>query len=180
MSINDQTAQAKFQVSNLETWTNLFLGLIAAVVTPALLFSAIFLLSLVSDMVKQPEYIEGRLLIVFVAGCIALLTALFHVVILGIPLVIIAWHYKFIHLWTCLLTGFLLGCIPTAIIFSGMNHLTIEKIYSWASGILIPALFMGFFGTVGGFAFWLVWRVRMAEAGRNNRQIDHQAITLAK
>jgi hypothetical protein len=168
MSINDQTAQAKFQVSNLETWINLFLGLIAATVTPTLLFSAIFLLSFVSDMVKQPEYIEGRLLIVFVAGCVALLTALFHVVILGIPLVIIAWYYKFIRLWTCLLAGFLLSCIPTAIIFSGMNHLTIEKIYSWAGGILIPALFMGFFGTVGGFAFWFVWQIRIHQARQNN------------
>ncbi len=62
--------------------------------------------------------------------------------ILGGPLLLLgAWRHA-IHWWSCLLIGFLVGLVPSALI-AGMP--------------LFDAWPLALFGAIGGLVFWLLW-----------------------
>ncbi len=63
--------------------------------------------------------------------------------IVGGPLLLLgAWRHA-IYWWSCLLIGFLVGLVPTALV---------------AGTRLFDAWPMGVFGLIGGLVFWLLWR----------------------
>lgn len=152
--LNNQTVKANSQVSHSDTFPNLYLGLIAASVAPAFFFIVIFWLLLIFIPIKGPteSFSSATAILVLTISIfiIAFLIALFHVLLLGAPLALIASHYKSIRWWVCLPAGFILGFIPATTIAT-INRSDITSF--WVIG-----LFMGLHGLIGGLAFWLVWR----------------------
>ena len=65
-----------------------------------------------------------------------------HILLFGIPAFLVARKWNAIHWWTCLVAGFLIGSIPTAILTGG--------------GEFIPE---GLLGASAGLFFWLLWRI---------------------
>ncbi len=62
--------------------------------------------------------------------------------IVGGPMLLLgAWRHA-IHWWSCLLIGFLVGLVPSALV-AGVH--------------LFDAWPLGLFGAVGGLVFWLQW-----------------------
>jgi hypothetical protein len=106
----------------------------------------------------------------------AILAALFstaHVAVLGIPAFCLLHFLKRIKWWSTVLTGFVLGSVPTGVLSwptpgSSASHWdgtktvdtvvngvpTIARWVSWLESVAA----MGLFGAAGGLAFWLVWR----------------------
>jgi hypothetical protein len=85
------------------------------------------------------------------AGFIALVMVFFiayaiafaHTFILGIPAFLLGIKFHAIYWWSCILVGFVIGSLPLSL---------------WMQGTWQVFLAWGFFGAMGGFAFWLLWR----------------------
>ena len=73
---------------------------------------------------------------------------------LGVPATIVGWHYGLIRWWSCIVGGFLTGCLPFAVLLALTGSLNSEDLLT-NLGII---LFMGFCGAMGGLVYWLVWR----------------------
>lgn len=109
-------------------------------------------------------------------GTGALWCSCVQVAILGIPAAVIGWRFNLIRWWSCTIGGFFVGflpmgglpLIPLIVAFFAnifLNVLVGEQLH-WQdlakNGVdfdLLPAaLFLGLWGAIGGFAFWLTWR----------------------
>jgi hypothetical protein len=115
---------------------------------------------------NKTNAISGARYVIAIAiffGFWSLVIAAIHVAVLGFPAAVIGQHLGFIRWWSSTIVGFILGSLPLA-----LSELSTGKaVSSSLPGIYTPAswgnfaqrvLFMGFFGAIGGFAFWIVWR----------------------
>lgn len=146
-------------------------ALLAAAAAPATLFTVLGLLRFAqAGPLAYIQYVEvlGPWLMVFVV-------ALFHAVVFGLPVYFMARSLHFTHWLVSLAGGFLIGALPIAIcgwpdpgtgnyqVWDGekmVDHfviigLSIHAEYVHFLGVVCE---MGFCGTAGGFAAWLVWR----------------------
>jgi hypothetical protein len=161
------------------------LGLIAAIVAPSTCLTVITIIILAfellsgnnihdpippdtqTDMAFQLKYLFA---IAFFMGAWALLVAAFHVGILGFPAAIVGQYLKLVRWWSSILVGFILGCLPLAGFdllrgkgsseYAGTVALLVDGVRTTAGWIkFVKELsIMGFFGAIGGLAFWLTWR----------------------
>ena len=90
-----------------------------------------------------------------------------HVFLLGLPTLLISWHFRAIRWWSTLISSIMIGAIPSTIdVFFFQNIGWDEPSYFYQNignilslGITAgAATIMGFFGLCGGFIFWLLWR----------------------
>jgi len=95
---------------------------------PAAIFSLFFFLS-------------GSILLIVVVFVLTYLVAGAHVLVLGLPAFWLGQRLQAIRWWTCIIIGFVIGGLPSAI---------------WRGSELF--LWGGLFGACGGFAFWLLWQ----------------------
>jgi hypothetical protein len=103
-------------------------------------------------------------------GSGALFVSAFHVVILGLPASILGERLKLIRWWSSVVVGFFIGCIPIAglQLSSGTQYSMANGVEYFVDGARTSAgwlqfaefvLLFGFLGALGGFAFWLTWRL---------------------
>lgn len=178
MSNNQQISEDSFR----EIIPKIMLALASAVVAPAVAFVVITLLIFGIVLVKSIAFdhqelvaseildaINTAILFVIAFGMAALVIAAGHVAILGFPASIIGWSFGLIRWWSSTIVGFFLGCLPIALLMlprkgSGSSvqgiPLEIDGVFTSAGWVNFAqlVLIMGFFGAVGGLAFWLVWR----------------------
>lgn len=146
------------------------MGLVAATIVPIIsapVFVFLFLL------VVGTEIMDTLVLGIW-SGMCATPIVIFHIIVFGLPAAIIGYQAKMIRWWTCTLIGFLVGYIPTFISIATTNigNISNLKDFQPPDWLLIPlslplalvapiliGIFMGFFGAVGGFSFWAVWRL---------------------
>jgi hypothetical protein len=157
------------------------IGLIAAVAVPVLVLFIVTLLifGLVSIFSKpNPVGESGPADTVRVTFGIALFIAGYAVLAgipcagcLGIPVILLGWRLRLIRWWTCVIVGFFLSSIPGGLYLVDTFSKTTSSangVQYWIHGVpttaglielIISILVMGFMGALGGFSFWLVWRL---------------------
>jgi hypothetical protein len=167
-------------------------GLFAAAITPVIA-AVVFipLLTMIADYGCKGDSclgITGSVVLGIWSGMCAGPIAIFHVAILGLPAALIGAYFGRINLWTCAITGFLIGCIPTGVyVFSDMLlsgnsfQTTVDKsnfpaflgmLAFGASIRLIIMLLMGSFGVLGGFSFWVIWRTLTSRESTETRLVS--------
>jgi hypothetical protein len=137
------------------------LALFAAALVPAILPAIIFLA------------VTGSLISIFIPLAITFA----HMVILGVPALLLGWYLHKIRWWSSLLVAFIIGATPTAILFWPLHYPALQTTAShwdgnkmvatiidgvpttagWLQFISISVI-AGLFGISGGVAFWLVWQ----------------------
>ncbi len=145
-------------------------GAIAAAIIP----SAVFLAPL-AFRIAEPDgpFAWSRF------GGIAFLAVLIagaHVAFLGVPSFLLLQWKNAVTWWTPIALGFLLGCLPLAIL-SWPHSDSGSSASHWQDGRMVATVIdgvptkdgwieyaqgiaaMGGYGALGGVAFWLVWRV---------------------
>lgn len=162
-----------------------FAGLVASVLAPTMVFIIIeaFLLALEmfrgiringrfgSVTAEDPILAVGSVLVgALFLGAWALIVAGIHVVMLGFPAAVIGQYFRLVRWWSSTAVGFLLGCLPVTL--SGLSQGRGASEYAGTIPYMIDGvrtaagwanfaqeiLFMGFFGAIGGFSFWVAWR----------------------
>ena len=142
------------QPSKLQQVFKGFVALLISAVVIAIVVAILFAVS-----AKQPEGFAIAFLFAFI------FTAA-HSFLLGGPLLLLGAWRNAIRWWSCLLIGFLVGFIPSALV-TGSDFLS-----AWP---------MGLFGLIGGLTFWLVWHywvqrgpaLPFAEPAEPGAMIDH-------
>jgi hypothetical protein len=106
---------------------------------------------------------------------IAFIIALFHAVLLGLPAYFFAKRFHLVSWWTAIAFGFVIGCVPFAIVSWPMTHVhagyrawdgkemvdyLIDGKPTWAGWIsyVYQSGAMGVIGMFSGFVAWLAWR----------------------
>jgi hypothetical protein len=116
------------------------------------------------------------MVIVIVFGLSAFIAAALHVAFLGLPAFIIGEQIGRVRWWSSTIAGFFLGSLPTALLTlprqgssSSVSGIPLEGVSTLASWLDFggKSLIMGFFGAVGGFAFWRALQSQ-------NRQISNR------
>jgi len=168
----------------LKFMPKMIVGLISATIVPAfalfvitLLFFGFYLIYSISfgqEELRAPELLDaiGAYFVVsFAASAIALPFVIIAVVLFGIPVAFIGWRLGLIRLWTCVLAGFFLSSIPGGLflysVYSGVSS-SASGVQYWINGVPTSAglfqftllvLAIGFSGALGGYSFWLIWRL---------------------
>ncbi len=125
--------------SRLQQVVRAALALLAGALMPALFAAALYMRSLGQEgSGTQPSFSWfGAVFIVVLAFSLA------HVVVLGLPLLLLGPRLRALRWWSVLLAAFVIGFVP----------------YAWAAWPDVQsALLTGGLGVVGGLSFWLVWR----------------------
>ncbi len=128
-----------------------FLALIIAAFVPAIVVSFFFSVSARST--------EGSGITLLIAFAFTLA----HALVLGGPLLLLGIRLGAIRWWSCILAAFFIGFIPSA----------------WASGAsFLDAWPMGVLGAIGGFTFWLLWRlwIRRNAAVKASTAVDEPVV----
>lgn len=156
-----------------------FIALIITAIVPMVLSFLIGALFVAADIFSQ--FFSGTLLAnlddLFLSALGSVLIAIFmvgpfsfgHVFLLGLPLLLLSWHFRAIRWWSTLLLSFFIGAVPTVLYWFFYITLKLEdgKLYFLqmanmnSSNLAITAtlaLLMGGFGLSGGLAFWFLWR----------------------
>src|SRR5215217_6117119 len=93
------------------------------------------------------------------------------VALLGLPATLIGWRFRLIRWWTCVIAGFFLSSIPGGLFLwstYSRGSSAANGIQYWINGAptragliqyFIIVLITGLLGALGGFSFWLVWRL---------------------
>src|SRR6266498_2199015 len=89
-----------------------------------------------------------------------------HVFFIGLPTLLVSWHFRAIRWWSTLIISIMIGAIPSTIfVFFFLDVGWDERTYFYQNinvisvGITaLTAITMGFFGLTGGIVFWLLWR----------------------
>ncbi len=112
---------------------HVFKGIVALLITAVA--TAILVAVLITVEAGQPQNFAIAFLFAFA------FTAAYTFLVGGPLLLLGAWRNA-IRWWSCLLIGFLVGLVPTALV----------------AGTSLPDAWpMGLFGLIGGLVFWLVW-----------------------
>lgn len=128
-----------------------------------LVVSAIF--NLGAQEAAQSGVFMDALLFVVLMVVPAIPLAFGHVLLFGLPALLVGWYFRAIRWWTTLLTSFLIGAIPSALTiafvptgWSGNGQLW-QDLDAANLGLLVGgSLLMGICGLSSGLVFWLVWR----------------------
>ena len=128
-------------LEKMKTVRKTIIALLAATVMPAIAFFGISLLLSIFNNVYFDIGLE------FLFTKFALVIASVHIFILGIPALLLGQRLGIIRWWSTLSVAFIIGALPTTILF-----------WHDRSAVYAFAPIMGFFGVVGGLAFWIVWR----------------------
>ena len=89
-----------------------------------------------------------------------------HVFFLGLPVLLVSWHFRAIRWWSTLVIAFMIGALPSTIfVFFFQDIGWSERSYFYQNiNVLslgftaVAAITMGLFGLAGGIVFWLLWR----------------------
>jgi hypothetical protein len=92
--------------------------------------------------------------------------SLVHVFVLGLPLLLVSWHFRAIRWWSTLLFSFIVGTIPSTIFWVFVQTIdlagggySLQNVDLVSVGLTITsAVIMGGFGLCAGIAFWFMWR----------------------
>ena len=119
---------------------------------------------------------------VLVAFFLVIPISLVHVFVLGLPILLVSWHFRAIRWWSTLLLSFLLGAIPTTILWIlfltfGMEVGAIENIDFLSVGLTVySAVIMGGFGLCAGIVFWFLWRYWASPESPQGRPVSDEPI----
>lgn len=140
---------------------------LAAICVPVILTSVYFSVAMVSSGQVDFEIVATAVLISFFVSAA-------HVIILGVPAILLLNKLGYIRWWAVTFVGFLAGCIPIAILMwpvdlahrGGFSHWDgTKEVALRENGIPTMAgwmqyagisLYFGAFGAVCGFVFWFV------------------------
>ena len=89
-----------------------------------------------------------------------------HVFFIGLPTLLVSWHFRVIWWWSTLIISIMIGAIPSTIYMFFFQDIGWEEpSYFYQNlGVLsfvftvTAAIIMGFFGLSGGLVFWPLWR----------------------
>jgi len=178
MSSNQRVVKGDTQSSLWDVMPKMMFAITAAVMVPVIVFIVLLLLIfgilLITGFSSEtPIFVVSAasysILVVLFLGFAAFFVAGFQVGLLGFPASIIGWHLGLIRWWSSVIVGFFLGCLPIALLMfprKGSSS-SVQGVPLMIDGVFTSAgwldyaekiLFMGFFGAVGGFSFWLIWR----------------------
>jgi hypothetical protein len=123
---------------------------------------------------------------VLVAFFLVIPISLVHVFVLGLPILLVSWHFRAIRWWSTLLLSFLLGAIPTTIFWIlflsfGMEVGAMQNIDLLSVGLTVySAVIMGGFGLCAGIAFWFMWRYWASPDSPQGRPVSEVPIFESK
>lgn len=111
----------------------------------------------------------GPLALLLVAASVMLLlgflVSLMYTFLLGLPALLIGWHFRAIRWWTTLIVAFLIGVIPPTLSMLASPIGQPEGTPIWRSTdpadliwVLSSAPLFGLIGLSSGLVFWLLWR----------------------
>ncbi len=168
------------------TLINLAIAAIMATLAPflicLLIFPLVLVLGALSDnalpaMLKDLINAVGTTsFITFYFGSGLILCLGVQFVILGIPTAILGWRLGLINQQSSISVGFLIGCLPWALLISfgilvsfGSNSpLSSNEILIGSAAILL----MGLLGAFEGFIFWHVWQFLSNRSVPTQRAVD--------
>lgn len=182
MSISEHQQSLQDKTSNTETAAIVFaipIGLIAALIVPATVLS-IFVGLHIAGHIDEPKTFDDTLYniqapigsILFIE-IFAIFFGAFQVAFVGVPAVFIGFALNLVRWWSSIIGGFFVGCLPFVaieLISLKNNPYTVDNpfhswSYFWQTGLMMGAL-----GAIGGFSFWLAWR--LFEKKMQNRKIN--------
>ncbi len=122
--------------------------IIVVTLLPAVILSCFILTSRPS-----PSFLFSILYFVLLLNTNIIVSAI-HMIVLGIPAILIGMWLKVINWWSCTITGFMIGAVPQLI--SSWQSLSS---FGWSDflPVAIP-------GAIGGFVFWFLWRYWVQDA----------------
>jgi hypothetical protein len=136
--------------------TSLYMGILTV--------SAIFNVGIM-DAAATPGFFMDALAYVVLMVLPAILVSFGHVLLFGVPVLLVGWYFRIIRWWTVLITAFLIAVIPTTLTIASTpagwsgNKPLWQDLNAVNLGMLIGgSLLMGLCGVGSGLVFWLVWR----------------------
>ena len=152
----------------------MFIALLAAALVPP---TVVLVIALCVELWLTAQAAEGGMGWLAV-GLFAFPVSAVHVLILGWPFALLIRRLRWINAWVCIGGGYVLGSIALAVWtwplkYSSMRASArhwdgtkmvdtlidgVPTVIGWWHWITGTSL-MGFFGALGGLAFWLMWRL---------------------
>jgi hypothetical protein len=182
--IDSERQKQDSQDTLLKFVPKMILGLISATIVPVF---ALFIITLVAfgsyliysilfrqedlGVPKLLDTIRAYFVVSFAASATLLLFVIICVALFGIPITLLGWRLGLIRLRTCVLTGFFLGSIPGGLfLYSAFSDgsSSANGVQYWINGgptsaglfqFTILVLVLGLLGALGGYSFWLIWRL---------------------
>ena len=171
-SINPETSENSSPVPLGRALPNLAVAAVTAMLSPFLLCLLILPILLVLALLSKSELpatfknlIDGAGILSFMglyfgSGLVLCIGVQF--VILGIPALILEWRFGLITQRSSIGTGFVLGCLPWALLIMFGLLASLGSKYPPSSNDflvgMVGVLFMGFLGAFEGYIFWRVWQ----------------------
>jgi hypothetical protein len=139
---------------------------------PAVLFWLAWLLFLYSAgglhhlLADFTGFFSNAVFMVFITLILAVPYSFAHLLLLGVPALVLGWRLRAIHWSSVVVTSFLIGAIPTGLL--GVYSALVDQVnlssvpfgaYAVGFGLVLSvATIMGLFGMTAGVAFWFLWR----------------------
>ncbi|MBL8100344.1 MAG: hypothetical protein JNK81_14265 [Anaerolineales bacterium] len=158
----------------------IIVAFLATAVVPAILCSALYFIpmmnkSLSGEFLQTPfEEVNspsGVMQSSIGFGIISFFVALFHIIILGVPLFLLGLRLSMIRWWTTLIGAFIVGGLPYFIFGALIINISTPK--TPLDTYLKETATMGLFGLSGGVIFWILWRHWIQEKSSNNSDAEN-------